>query len=110
MRRDPGSITAGSDGPLPMGARSDRERERSDRQRDAGRCGVVGLTGLDPEQLEWEHSYDRTPYENLRVLVEELPDDTPDREIVQFSFQYIAALGPGVTDRALERIRREGGE
>ncbi len=39
MRRDPGSITAGSDGPLPTGARSDRERERSDRKRDAERCG-----------------------------------------------------------------------
>jgi len=38
MRCDPGSITAGSDGPLPTGARSDRERERSDRQRD---CGAV---------------------------------------------------------------------
>lgn len=68
------------------------------------------MTELSPEDVEWEHSYDRTPYENLRALVEELPDDIPEREVVQFSFQYIAALGPGVTPRALERIRREGGE
>jgi hypothetical protein len=69
---------------------------------------VVVLIEAVPEDLEWEHSYDRTPYHNLKALVEELPDDTPDRVIIEFSFRYIAALGPGVTPKALERIRREG--
>jgi hypothetical protein len=74
------------------------------------RCGVVELTEITPEDLEWQHSYDRTPYDNLKALVEELPDDIPDRVIIEFSFRHIAALGPGVTPKALERIRREGGE
>lgn len=69
------------------------------------RCGAERTRDVDIDALDWEHSYDRTPYENLRALVHELPDDTPDYVIVDFSFRYIMGLGPSTTPRVLATIR-----
>lgn len=66
------------------------------------------------EELDWEHSYERTPYENLKALVEELPDSTPERRLTDLAFKHICGYGPESAPRALEAIRdeleRESGE
>lgn len=61
------------------------------------------------ETVEWEHTYDRTPYDNLVAFVEAAPDDVSREVVIHFSFKYIAGLGPTVTPRALERMDVWGG-
>jgi len=57
----------------------------------------------------WEHSYDRTPYDNLRALLEKTAEYELERDTVDnFAFALIAALGPKVTSRALDRLADEG--
>jgi hypothetical protein len=57
----------------------------------------------------WEHSYDRTPYDNLRALLEATAEYELERDTVDnFAFAMIAGLGPTVTPRALDRLAEEG--
>ena len=59
--------------------------------------------GLD----EWENDYGRNPFENLRRLVEETPDEVPDGVLVDIATRSIAGMGSETARRALERIRDE---
>lgn len=65
---------------------------------------------IKPDDLLWEHSDDRTPYENLRNAYHAMPDETPTTEIKTFSFRYIKGLGPSITGKALEKIEAEMGQ
>lgn len=70
------------------------------------------VQGWDIDELaaeaDWEHSYDRTPYENTVAFVKAIPDDTPDQVIVEASFKFIMGMGRAVTPRALEYARERG--
>lgn len=75
------------------------EREIGPNEREADRLKEI---------LDWESTTDRTPYQNLVAFVEEAPDDVSREVVIQFSFKYIAGLGPTVTPRALERMDEWG--
>lgn len=62
---------------------------------------------ITPDDLLWEHSDERTPYENLRNAYHAMPDDTPRTEIKAFAFRYIKGMGPSITGKALAKIEAE---
>lgn len=50
----------------------------------------------------WRHSYELTPYQNLRALLELTEADR--REYRRVAFEFIAGLGPASTPLALDRL------
>lgn len=59
----------------------------------------------------WEHTHERTPYENLRALLEATTEFDRDRGTVEtFAFANICGYGPDSTPRALDRLAAEGVE
>lgn len=50
----------------------------------------------------WRHTYELTPYQNLRALVELTEADR--REYRRVAFKFIAGLGPASTPLALDRL------
>lgn len=66
-----------------------------------------GEQAVDVDALDWEHSYQRSPLENLRLLVEVAPDFVSDSMLEEIAHRSIAGFGPNSTRQALERIRSE---
>jgi len=61
----------------------------------------------DAVEAGWEHSYDSTPYENLRTLTELVERDHLDadrRVIERFAFRFICGYGPASAPQALDRL------
>ncbi len=57
----------------------------------------------------WEQVPSRTPYDNLRALLEKTAEYELKRDTVEnFAFALITGLGPTVTPRALDRLADEG--
>lgn len=50
----------------------------------------------------WRHSYDLTPYQNLRALVDLVEADR--RGYKRLAFRFILGYGPGSTPQALDRL------
>ena len=50
----------------------------------------------------WRHSYDLSPYHNLRALVELV--DADRRAYKRLAFRFVVGYGPGSTHRALDRL------
>jgi hypothetical protein len=50
----------------------------------------------------WRHSYQLTPYQNLRALLKLTEADR--REYRRVAFKFIAGLGPASTPLALDRL------
>jgi hypothetical protein len=50
----------------------------------------------------WRHSYDLSPFQNLRALVELVEADR--RAYKRLAFRFVLGYGPGSTHRALDRL------
>lgn len=91
------------------------ESEINDARRDGNGkrvyCASEEVIALHREAIEsgWAHSYDRTPYENLRTLLIETADYPTERSTyASFAYKYIAGYGPGSTPQALDALAEEG--
>lgn len=65
---------------------------------------------VDLDEIGWQPSSERNPYENLRNLyfaAEASDYDLTDAQIGNVAFKHIPGMGPSISSRAITKIREE---